>query len=184
MDILITILLAFAGLVALFLIIALFTKKEYVIDREITVAKPRQKVFDYVKHLKNQDHYSKWVMTDPDMKKNFKGTDGTVGFVYAWDGNNKAGQGEQEIKRINEGERIDMEIRFIRPFEGIAHVFMSTDPVSGANENRDQTKVRWGMQGKSPYPMNIMNLFMNRMLGKDLEISLSNLKTILEKNEN
>lgn len=36
-------------------------------------------------------------MTDPNMRKNFKGTDGTVGFCYAWDGNKKAGKGEQEI---------------------------------------------------------------------------------------
>jgi hypothetical protein len=39
------------------------------------------------------------------------------------------------------------------------------------------------MSGTSAYPMNLMNLFMGGVLGKDLEISLTNLKNILEKNE-
>ena len=37
------------------------------------------------------------------------------------------------------------------------------------------------MNGKSKYPLNLMNIFMDNMLGKDLETSLHNLKTILEK---
>ena len=76
-------------IIAIPLIIALFIKKEYSIQREITINKPQQEVFNYVKYLKNQDNYSKWVMTDPAMKKDFRGTDGTVGFVYAWDSKNK-----------------------------------------------------------------------------------------------
>ncbi len=44
-------------------------------------------------------------MTDPLMKKQFKGTDGTVGFLYAWDSqNNEVGKGEQEIERIKDGK--------------------------------------------------------------------------------
>ncbi len=37
------------------------------------------------------------------------------------------------------------------------------------------------MNGKNNYPLNFMNLFMNNMLGKDLETSLTTLKSILEK---
>ncbi len=113
---------------------------------------------------------------DPNMKKDFRGTDGTVGFVYAWDGNKNAGKGEQEIKNITEGERVDVEVRFEKPFEGIATAPIITEAVS-----ENQTKVKWGMKGKSKYPMNFMNLFMNNMLGKDLETSLTTLKSILEK---
>ena len=44
-------------------------------------------------------------MVDPDMKREFKGMDGTVGFIYAWNGNKRAGEGEQEIKTIEEGKK-------------------------------------------------------------------------------
>jgi len=76
---------------------ALFMKKDSLIQCSIIINKPKQEVFNYVKSLMNQEKFSKWVMTDPNMRKNFKGTDGTVGFCYAWDGNKKAGKGEQEI---------------------------------------------------------------------------------------
>ncbi len=151
------ILLVSVILVAIPLIIALFIKKEYSVEREITINKPKHEVFNYVKHLKNQDNYSKWVRMDPNMKKDFRGTDGTVGFVYAWNGNKDAGKGEQEIKNITEGERVDVEVRFEKPMEGVAYAPIITEGVSDANSHRDQTKVKWGMQGTHPYPLNFMN---------------------------
>ena len=173
-----TILIIIAALIILLLLIALVSKKSYTVQREIIINRPKQEVFNYLKLLKNQDQYSKFVMMDPNMKKEFKGTDGTVGFVYAWEGNKQAGKGAQEIMKITEGERLDVEIRFIKPFEGIAQVLFTTGAISD-----NQTKVTWGMTSAMKYPMNIMLLIINieKMLGKDLEISLSNLKTILER---
>lgn len=173
------ILIALAILIAIPLIVALFVKKEYAVEREITINKPKQEVFDYVKFLKNQDNYSKWAMMDPAMKKEYRGTDGTVGFVSAWDSNKKdVGKGEQEIKQITDGERIDFELRFLKPFEATDFAYMTTES-SGDN----QTKVKWGFNGKMNYPMNIMLVFMDmdKMLGQDLETGLTNLKTVLEK---
>lgn len=176
MGVFIKILIGIVILIAVILVIALFVKNEYSIEREIAINRPKQEVFDYVKHLKNQDNYNKWVMEDPNMRKDFKGVDGKIGFVYAWDGNAKAGKGEQEIKEIAEGNKVDIEIRFIRPFEGIAQTNISTQSLSG-----NETKVKWVMNGRSSYPMNLTNLFINNMLGKDLTASLTSLKTILEK---
>lgn len=177
MKIIKKILFVIAGIIVLVLVVALFVSKEYSVKREITINKPSQEVFEYVKFVKNQEHYNKWVMMDPAMKKDFKGTDGTVGFVYAWDSqNDNVGKGEEEIKVLEEGRKVDLEVRFIKPFEGVAVTEMTTEPVSST-----QTKVSWGMSGQSKYPMNIMNGFMDRMLGPDLEESLQTLKGIMEK---
>lgn len=178
MSVLLIIVLVIAGLVALILILALFAKKGYSIYREIVIHKPKQEIFNYIKLLKNQDYYNKWVMRDPAMKKDFTGTDGTVGFIYAWDGNKQAGEGEQEIKAIKDGERIDIEIRFIRPFAGVSDSYITTTAVSA-----HQTNLKWSFASKMRYPMNAMLLFMNmdKLLGKDLETSLNTLKGILEK---
>ena len=54
MNIIITILLIVAGIIALLLIFALFIKKEHYVNREIIINAPLQKVFDYIKLLKNQ----------------------------------------------------------------------------------------------------------------------------------
>jgi len=69
MNIVLTILLVIAGIIALLLLIAMLTKKEYNVQREISINAPVQKVFDYLKHIKNQDNYNKWVMADPQMKR-------------------------------------------------------------------------------------------------------------------
>jgi uncharacterized protein YndB with AHSA1/START domain len=181
MNIIFTILIALAGLIALLLIIALFLKKELIIVKSIVVNRSKPEVFDYVKHIKNQDNYSKWNMADPAMKKDYKGTDGTVGFVYYWDSNDKnVGKGEQEIKKISEGERIEMEIRFIKPFEGVAQVYMATETADLG------TNVTWSFTNKMKYPSNVIQLFMNmeKMLGNDLQTGLNNLKNNLEKINN
>ncbi|NBA88357.1 polyketide cyclase [Emticicia sp. CRIBPO] len=172
------ILIGLLGIVAILLITGLFIKKDYAVHREIVINKPKQEVFDYIKLLKNQDNFSVWAMTDPKMKKTYTGTDGTVGFVSAWDSQNKdVGKGEQEIKKITEGERIDFELRFIKPFESTEKAYMTTEAVSPA-----QTKVRWGFDGHMAYPMNLMLLFMDfdQMLGDQLKTGLDNLKVKLE----
>ncbi len=177
MHILLKIILVIAGIIAILLVIAMFIKKEYVIKREITINKPPGEVFNYIKYVKNQDNYNKWVLMDPDMKRQYRGTDGMVGFVSAWDSDNKnVGKGEQEITNITEGKRIDLALRFKKPMESNGEAYMTTTPVSP-----DQTKLEWVMQGKNSYPINFMNLFLNNMLGKDLQLSLSNLKSIIER---
>ncbi len=176
MKIILTILFVLAGIIALLLIIALFIRKTYHINREITINAPRQKIFEYLKHLKNQVHFNKWVMVDPDMKMEFKGIDGTVGFIFLWNGNKKAGEGEQEILTIDEGKKIETEIRFVRPFASIAYANLETESVTD-----NQTKVSWINAGAMIYPMNIMVSGIDKMLAKDMDTSLSTLKNILEK---
>lgn len=179
MQVLLIILAIIGGLVCLLLVIALFAKKAYTIQRSVNIGKPVEEVFDYIRFLKNQDNYNKWVMMDPQMKKMFAGTDGTVGFIYGWDGNNKAGAGEQEIKIVEPGSRVDVEVRFKRPFKGIANSLLKTSPGNGQSGS---TNVQWTFASKLSYPANIFLLFMNveKTLGKDLELSLANLKDILE----
>ena len=178
MKILKKIVFVLLSIVVLLLIIALFVKKDYAVKREITINKPNQEVFDYIKYLRNQNNFSKWAMMDPLMKKTYQGTDGTVGFISAWDSKaDSVGKGEQEIVKIEQGKRIDFEIRFIKPFESKDKSYMITDSLSS-----NMTKVIWGFDGHMNYPMNLMLLFMDfdKMLGQDLEVGLQRLKTKLE----
>jgi uncharacterized protein YndB with AHSA1/START domain len=178
MNILVTILLVIVGIIALLLIIGLFSKKGYIIERSVIINKPKQEVFNYVKLMRNQDYYSKWVMKDPGMKKDFKGTDGMEGFVYAWDSTDKnAGKGEMEIKKIRDGERIDMEIRFERPMKAVS------DAAFILEHSGSQTNTKWSFKSEMKYPLNVMMLLVNfeKLLGKDMETSLAMLKNNLEK---
>ncbi|WP_306354174.1 SRPBCC family protein [Flavobacterium sp. '19STA2R22 D10 B1'] len=173
------IIIALAILVGILLIAGLFLKKDYSVEREIVINKPKQEVFDYIKLLKNQDYFSKWSMQDPNAVKTYRGIDGTPGFVATWNSkNNEVGAGEQEIKKITEGDRMDVELRFKVPFESTENAYFITEAISPT-----QTKVKWGFNGHTGYPMNLMCVFMNfeGMVGNDLNIGLINLKGVLEK---
>ena len=178
MKILKIVLIVVLVIIAIPLITALFVPKDYEVSRQIQIDKPKQEVFEYIKHLKNQDNYSKWASMDPDMKKTYTGTDGEVGFVSAWESDNPdVGKGEQEILKIVPGERVDFELRFIEPFEAKDHAYMITKKV-----DENTTSVKWGFDGHMNYPMNLMLLFMDfeEMLGDDLTTGLLNLKKELE----
>ena len=166
------------GIIALLLIVALFRPKEYAVEREVTINKPVDSVFKYVKYLKNQNEFSVWANIDPNMKSTFTGTDGAVGAISAWESKVKeVGIGEQEITKINEGKRLDFELRFKEPMNDTAMGFMSTEMVS-----ENQTKVKWGINGIIPYPINLMLPFMkmDQMIGNDLQKGLENLKAKME----
>jgi hypothetical protein len=170
-----------SGLIFLLLIIPLFIDGKYSIEREVTIQRPLEEVFGYIKYLKNQDNFSVWAKIDPNMKKEYTGTDGTVGFVSAWDSENKdAGKGEQKIVNLIENKQIDYELHFIKPFESTDQAYMTTAAV-----NDSVTTVKWGMKGEMKYPMNMMLLFMDmeKMLAPDFENGLSNLKSILEQKQ-
>ena len=178
MNLVLSILGSIFSIVALLLILAAFTKKGYSVEREISINQPKQQVFDYLKFLKNQDNFSKWATMDANMKKSYQGTDGTVGFISAWDSENKnVGKGEQEITKIDEGKRIDYQIRFIKPFAGVANAYMTIE-----SRSKQETLVNWGFDSKMKYPMNLMLLFMSmdKMIGRDFDTGLKKLKSILE----
>lgn len=179
MKIILIVLIVLAAILVLLLLMALFVRKAYSIKKEIIINKSVSSVFDFIKFLKNQSKFSVWASMDPEMKTEFKGTDGTPGFVSAWDSQNKnVGKGEQEILKVVEGEKVDYVIRFIKPFEGTSYSTMSTSPIS-----ENQTKVTWEFSSKMKYPTNLMLVFMNmeKMVGNDLQKGLQNLRAILEK---
>jgi hypothetical protein len=178
MSMLKKILIGLAIIIAIPFLVALFVQQKYAVKREIVIEKPLTEVFEYVKYLKNQDSFSKWANMDSEMKKSYRGEDGTVGFISAWESENPdVGAGEQEITGIVNGERIDYELRFLKPFEATEKAFMITEPV-----NENQTKIIWGFSGKMEYPMNLMLLFMDfeAMIGSDFQEGLEKLKIILE----
>lgn len=182
MTILKNIFISIALIIGISLFVAFFLEEKYTIIREVNINKSQSEVFEYLKFLKNQDEFSVWAKMDPDMKKYFKGNDGEVGFISAWDSQNEnVGKGEQEIMKITPISRLDYKLRFIDPFDVTHDAYLILEEI-----NELETQVKWGFDDEMPYPMNIMSLFMNmeEMLGPDLQAGLNNLKEILEREEN
>ena len=164
-------------LLLIVLVLGLIAPKDYQVERKIIVEKPKNEVYQYIKYLKNHDKWSPWATRDPDMKKEFKGTDGEVGFVSAWDGNKQVGSGEQEIIKMIENDRLETALRFFKPWKSESDAYVQ---LQDAGDNK--TEVAWGFTGSNNFPVNIMMMFMNmdKTVGKDFQEGLNNLKANLE----
>ncbi len=175
MYIIMYLLLVIVAIIALLLGMALFMKKEHYVKRDIIINVPSQTAFDFLKLLRNQEKFNKWAKADPNRTWEYKGTDGTVGFIISWSGNKNAGEGEKEIMRIIEGQRIETQIRFVRPMRMVANVDFEIEKIS-----ETQTKVSLINSGSLKYPMNIFIPMAEKNFPKDMDESLNTLKNVLE----
>ncbi|MBS9463858.1 SRPBCC family protein [Flagellimonas sp. 389] len=166
-----------AGIVLLILILAAIAPKSYNVSRSIEIKKSKAVVFENLKYLKNQDAWSPWNKKDPNMNKKFTGTDGEVGAISYWNGNKDVGEGEQEITKIVEGERVESQLRFLKPWKSTSNAYLTAEAVGD-----ETTKVTWGFSGKNKFPFSIFMLFMNmdKAVGGDFEEGLASLKATLE----
>jgi hypothetical protein len=176
MKILKKILIGIVSIIVLLLIVALFVPKSYTVSVKETINKPRQEVYDYIRILKNQDEYSVWVMEDPNLKPEITGEDGTVGAIQRWNStDDNVGEGEQEITALTP-DRIDVDLRFKRPFEGTAK---AANILNAISEN--QTELTAEFYSNDQYPMNLMSYFFGRkMIEKAEKDNLMNIKKNLE----
>ena len=165
------------GILLLLILGYLMGPATYHVSRTIEINRTPEDVFKYLKYLKNQDEWSPWQRKDPNMKKDFRGTDGTVGAVSSWVGNKDVGSGEQEITRLVEGSRVESKLRFFKPWKSQSDAYMEVEPAKDGGTN-----VRWGFSGKNGFPMRLMMLFMNmdKMVGGEFEEGLANLKSRME----
>jgi hypothetical protein len=158
-------------------IVALFVPRTYTVSVSETINQPQQIVYDYVRMLDNQRYYSIWVMQDTDLNPEIIGTDGAVGAVQKWNSKlDDVGEGEQEITSLTP-DRMDIDLRFIRPFKGnskAANLFKSVSD--------NQTQITSEFYSNDRYPLNLMSYFLGRKMIREAQIrNLQNLKNILEK---
>ncbi|HYV93449.1 MAG TPA: GyrI-like domain-containing protein [Chitinophagales bacterium] len=147
------------------------------LKKSTVINAPREVVFKEISTFSNLHKWYPWDRKDPNMKYSIEGTDGTVGAMWKWKGNDTVGQGEQTFTKIDPNNEVDIHLHFIKPWnsQADANLYLA--------DTTDGTKVTWEFMGNSPRPMNIMLLFMNMdaMVGNDFEQGLLNLKELSEK---
>jgi hypothetical protein len=163
-------------LIAIFLVAAIFTPKSYTVSSEQIIAKDEQSVFDYIRFFQNQNEFNIWLLEDPNAKIEISGTDGEVGAIQAWDSSNdNVGAGEQEIIALSPG-KIEIEIRFKRPFEGTSTSAYHLQALSAT-----ETMVQSEFSTSDSYPFNFFSYFLIRpMLKKSQSEMLQLLKEKIE----
>ena len=168
----------FGILITVFGIFGIVLPKNFTIENSVTVNETRFVVFNKIRLLKSHKDWNPWTKKDPSIIYEYKGIDGAEGFITHWEGNNEVGEGEQQIKKIIEGERIDYDIRLKSPRKTIYSSSLTT------TEDGDlKTKLTWRMNVNVNFPYNVIFKILKKQekLEYDFQEGTNVLKAIIEK---
>lgn len=116
-------------------------------------------------------------MADPDVMLKYEGVSGTIWAKNSWSSIMKdVGIGEQEIIKMNEGDSLDVEVRFEKPMKATNYAKTTLETITS-----NQTKVVNIFTGKNPRPGNLISLLFLPKVEKDMQQNIDNLKKELEK---
>ena len=147
------------------------------VQRSTAIKAPPEKIFAFINDFNRWSAWSPWEKKDPAMKRTFGATTSGKGATYAWEGNKEVGQGRMEIAESLPSSKVALKLDFVKPFEAHNQVEFTLEPKG------DATSVTWNMQGPTPYFAKIVHVFMDmdKLVGKDFEAGLANLKAVAEK---
>ena len=163
--------------IAIILILAATKPDTFRIERSATVNAPSEKVFALINDFQQWRAWSPWENKDPDLKRTYSGAERGRGAVYAWEGNKNVGSGRMEILETAVPQKIVIKLDFFKPFEGHNTAEFTMLPQG------DATHLTWTMTGPAVFMSKLIQVFMNldRMIGRDFEAGLANLKRLTEK---
>jgi len=163
--------------IAAILVLAAMKPDTFRVERTASIKAPPEKIFPLISDFDNWGAWSPYEKKDPNMKRTRSGAANGKGAVYAWDGDKNVGKGRMEIAEASPPSKVSLKLDFERPFEAHNIVNFTMEPKG------DATSVTWAMQGPVPYMAKIVHVIFNmdRMVGRDFEAGLANLKTLAEK---
>jgi uncharacterized protein YndB with AHSA1/START domain len=163
--------------IAIVLILAATNPDTFQVQRSATIKAPPEKIFPMISDFHRWGSWSPWENRDPAMKRTYSGAAAGEGAVYAWEGNKEVGSGRMEILNASAPSKIVIKLDFLKPFEAHNTAEFTMLPQG------DATNLTWLMHGPAPFISKLMHVFMNidRMVGRDFEAGLANLKRVAEK---
>jgi uncharacterized protein YndB with AHSA1/START domain len=176
-TVIITIAIILAVAIAAILTLASTKPDTFSIERSAVINAPAERIFSVLNDFHQWGGWSPWENKDPDMKRTYGGPERGRGAVYGWEGDKNVGTGRMEILEANTPSKLVIKLDFFKPFEAHNTAEFTMLPQGNA------TNVHWVMHGPATFMSKVMTVFVNfdKMVGKDFEQGLANLKTLTEK---
>ena len=170
------ILIAVAVIVVVLVAVVALQPADFRVQRSALIAAPAQAVFAQVNDFHNWRAWSPWEKLDPELKRTYQGPQAGTGASYAWAGNKDVGEGRMTITESRPGERVLIDLQFIKPMAARNTTEFRFTPEAGA------TAVTWTMSGQHNFMGKAFSLLMNidRMVGGQFEQGLANMKALVE----
>ncbi|HEV7718207.1 MAG TPA: SRPBCC family protein [Arsenicitalea sp.] len=172
-----TIIIIIALLIAGVLVYAASRPNAFRMERTATINAPAEKIFPFINDFHKWAAWSPWEKLDPALQRSYAGPQNGKGAIYEYEGNNKVGAGRMEITESTPSSRVLTTLDFLRPMRAHNFAEFTLVPQGGA------TVVTWAMYGRSPYMAKLMTIFvsMDKLVGKQFDEGLANLKAVAEK---
>jgi uncharacterized protein YndB with AHSA1/START domain len=163
-------------LVLAFLVYVAGRPDQFRIERRTRINATPEQIFPLLNDFKRWSAWSPWEKLDPNLTRRYSGADSGQGAVYEWEGNKKAGKGRMEIRKVVPPLIVVITLDFIEPWAAHNTAEFTLTQASSA------TDVVWAMHGPNLFTTKLMGVFMSidRMVGKDFERGLANLKQAAE----
>ena len=163
--------------IAVVLVLAATKPNTLRVQRATSIKAPADRIFPMINDFRQWRTWSPYENKDPAMQRTYSGAESGRGAVYAWDGNSNVGSGRMEILDTSVPSKIVIKLDFFKPFEGHNTAEFTMLPQG------DATHLTWTMTGPAVFMSKVMQVFMNldRMIGRDFEVGLANLKKLTEK---
>jgi effector-binding domain-containing protein len=162
-------------IVALLAGIGMLLPRHVYVERSIVIDAPAATVYVLIDGFTQFHKWSPWAALDPNAKYSWEGPAYGVGAKQSWVGDPATvGSGSQEIIEVKPYEMVKSHLDFGK--QGVATAQFTLVP------DATGTKVTWGLDsdmGAGPIGR-YFGLMMDRMIGKDYEKGLANLKTLAE----
>lgn len=171
-----TIALIIIALIAVLLVVAATKPDHFRVERTITINASPEQIFPLINDFHQWTHWSPWEKKDPHMQRHFSDNASGTGATYAWEGNNNVGHGRMEITESTPYTKVGIALHFIKPFTAHNTATFTLIPTENG------TQVAWIMEGPSPFVSKLMQVFMrmDKMVGKDFEAGLQQMKSTAE----
>jgi len=149
----------------------------YHVERSTRIDAPPTAVFGVVSDFRGFSEWSPWAKRDPSMRTTISDPSTGVGATYAWDGNKEVGRGRMTVTETLAPSRVRQRLEFLEPFASTAETSFDIKPASA-----NGAVVTWSMDGHNNFVGKAFSLVMDmdKMVGKDFDDGLSNLKRVVE----
>jgi uncharacterized protein YndB with AHSA1/START domain len=176
-EVIVILVIVLAVAIAIVLILAATKPDTLRIERSATINAPAERIFSVLSDFHQWTGWSPWEHKDPALKRSYSGAERGKGAIYGWEGNKDVGTGRMEILEASAPSKLAIKLDFFKPFEAHNTAEFTMLPQGGA------TNVHWVMHGPATFMSKVMQVFINldKMVGKDFEAGLANLKQLTEK---
>lgn len=159
------------GVISLYITSNLFFSDKFEVEKSIEINTSPTLVFEQINNFKNWEKWDPWLQEESSMELEYNEIVSGVGAIKKWKSDNFS-NGEMQI---TESSYIDF-VKFNITIEG----WNSFEGIISLKASENGVIVSWKDSGDLDFLMRVMGPLLNKMIGKDLEKGLKNLKQVCE----